>query len=334
MKKLLLLLAVTGLFSCQQKDVQVKRISNPRYATVIDTMYSQMPGCIFYQDGLIYWHDALAPENFIHIVDGISGKEVETLGSIGTGPEEYTAPMLALSPAGGLYISDANKPLERLYRWDKETDSVQVLRSDYQSQSEATRILHLQDEACLRFFPGSKRPFVTVKAGKIYRNGVLPLEEEITNGYDVFQGNIACNSQNGKLVYSAMRIPYLAVYEWGNEGWSLEKELKGTFEYTVTDKELKLSQSTRGAMELALTQDYIVLLQRDEPVEGKPEPPKYPRDMSSLPRSLFVYDYQLSLKKIINMPFPVLRICGDEATNQVYAVAVNPDFSVIKIEII
>jgi hypothetical protein len=83
-----------------------------------------------------------------------------------------------------------------------------------------------------------------------------------------------------------------------------------------------------------LTEDYIVLLQRDTEVEESINKQEMRgRNVASLPRSLFVYDYDLDLKKIVNMPFPMLRLCGDVETNTVYAMSVNPEFELIKIEL-
>ena len=53
--------------------------------------------------------------------------------------------------------------------------------------------------------------------------------------------------------------------------------------------------------------------------------------MSTLPRSLFVYDYDLNLIKIINMPFPLLRLCGDFDSDDCYIIGANPEFEILKI---
>lgn len=45
------------------------------------------------------------------------------------------------------------------------------------------------------------------------------------------------------------------------------------------------------------------------------------------------YDYNLNLKKIINMPFRMLRLCGDVESNTVYAMAINPEFELISIDL-
>lgn len=334
MKKLVLFFAgVAGLFSCQSGKDSVERVDNLEYETVVDTILSRMPGSIFYQDGLVYWHDALSSTRFVRVVDVSDGHELDGFGDVGSGPEEFTYPLLSLSPDGGFYLNDGNKPLEQLYRLNRSNDSLHVSKSAYDLIPRTTRMLHLKDDTRFYLCPGEEKMFLTVQKGKEYRNGVCPVSEAVSNRYDIVQGNVSYNAVNGKLVYSAMRLPYLAVYDWTTGGWQLDKELKSSFDYTLSDGEMKLSEKSSGAMELALTKDYIVLLQRDNEVEGSPSAPKFPRDMSVLPRSLFVYDYELELKKIVNMPFALLRLCGDENSDKVYAIAANPDFSLIRMDL-
>lgn len=334
MKKLVFFLAgAVSLFSCRSGNDSVERVSDIEYETVVDTIESQMPGSIFYQDGLAYWHDAFSSTSFVHVVNVSDGHELYGFGNVGNGPEEFTYPLLSLSPDGGFFLNDGNKPLELLYRPDRSTDSLHVSESAYDLVPRTTRMLHLADDIRFYLCPGEEKMFLTVQKGKEYHDGVCPISESISNKYDIFQGNVSYNAVNGKLVYSAMRLPYLAIYDWTASGWQLDKELKSSFDYTVSDGKMELSEKCSGAMELALTKDYIVLLQRDTEVEGEPSAPKYPRDMSVLPHSLFVYDYKLGLKKIVNMPFAMLRLCGDEKSNNVYAIAANPDFSMIRIDL-
>lgn len=102
--------------------------------------------------------------------------------------------------------------------------------------------------------------------------------------------------------------------------------------YFEADKYEIASQATRL---LCLDKDKTLsLFQRDTEVEESISKQEMRgRNVASLPRSLFVYDYDLKLKKIINMPFPMLRLCGDVETNTVYAMSVNPEFELIKIEL-
>ena len=334
MKKIVLsLVVVAGLFSCQSRKDSVERVSYIEYETIVDTIESRLPGSLFYQDGLVYWHDVLSSTHFIRVVNASDSHELYGFGDVGSGPEEFTNPLLSLCPDGGFYLNDGNKPLEQLCRQDCSADSLHVSKSVYTLIPRTTRMLHMKDDTCFYLCPGEDKMFLTVRDGKEYRNGVCPVSEEFSNKFDIVQGNVSYNAVNGKLVYSAMRFPYMAIYDWTADGWQLDKELKSSFDYTVSDGKIKLSGKFSGAMELALTKDYIVLLQRDKEVEGEPSAPKYPRDISVLPRSLFVYDYDLKLKKIVNMPFALLRLCGDESSDNVYAIAANPDFSMIRIDL-
>lgn len=86
-------------------------------------------------------------------------------------------------------------------------------------------------------------------------------------------------------------------------------------------------------MGLALTKRSIVTLDRDVVTEGEKTESKSPRDLSVLPHSLFVYDYNLNLTHIVNTKFPILRICGDTKTDFMYAIVLAPDYTLIKIDL-
>ncbi len=66
-----------------------------------------------------------------------------------------------------------------------------------------------------------------------------------------------------------MSFPYLATYSLDGCKLSLDKELSEKIDYTVQDGNLVTAKdSKRGAMELALTKNHIVTLDRDVVVEG------------------------------------------------------------------
>ena len=105
----------------------MERVSNLGYETVVDTIISRMPGSIFYQDGLVYWHDALSSTNFIRVVNVFDGQELCSFGNVGSGPEEFTNPLLSLYPDGGFYLNDGNKSIENLYHLDRSVNSLSIL---------------------------------------------------------------------------------------------------------------------------------------------------------------------------------------------------------------
>lgn len=336
MKKIVLSLLVSCLFfSCAEKNTEVQRISNQTYDVVSDSIYTRMPGTILYQDGIVYWEDPISFEKFVHAVDVKAKSEIASFANMGEGPDDFSVANLSLSPNGGLFINDSNKPLEILYK----VDGISVVSSSrkYNHDTRATSLLHLDGEEILYLCPNDENLFCVNKGGASEHSfGERPIKDEMSNAYNVFQGKMAYHASKNMLVYSSFNFPYLSVYKRSGAGaWSQAKELKGDCNYTVSEGKLRFaSDGKKGAMELALTDDYIVLLQRDVETEGSLSKDETKgRNVASLPRSLFVYDYDLNLKKIINMPFPMLRLCGDEATNTVYVMSVNPEFELISIEL-
>lgn len=325
------------LCSCNSRnqDINVERIADYEYTVISDSVYSRMPGSIFYQNGILYWHDVFSSESFIHAIDVETHKELQSFGNIGSGPEEFTTPLLSLLPSSGFLINDAQKKLEILYQIDKETDSLFVYAREYENKQKTTRLLYLDHSGLLYLCPAEEKPFyVKLDDTEGVCKGLQPIKEKITNGFDIFQGNIAYNSHNKSLVFCALGFPYMSVYQVENQDIKLKTELKSSVEYTISDGKLILDKDVRkGAMELALTNNYVVTLQRDEMVEGELPQAKQARDLSVLPHSLFIYDYDLNLIKIINMPFPLLRLCGDINSGSIYAIIANPDFMIIKIDL-
>ena len=47
------------------------------------------------------------------------------------------------------------------------------------------------------------------------------------------------------------------------------------------------------------------------------------RDLSKVPNTIFVYDYNFNLKKIINMSMPILRIAAKGDSNTLYAIGID-----------
>ena len=322
------------LASCQNEKKEIERVGDVSFSVISDSIYSRMPGGIFYQDGILYWHDAVSSENIIHTLDVVTGNEIATFGDIGMGPKEFVRPMLSLSSKKGLYLTDLEKGLQALAQIDNDSDSLKLIYQSCGKEELVTSLLHISNDDILYFKPDKDEPFELCVDGVKYQGGRWPIQEKITNGFDVFQGALGYNSQNLCLVYSTYGFPYTAVYKLQNNKISLLKEMKTDIDYSVVENELKLGKgNSKGLTELGLTREYIVMLQRDVEIEGELPKPKSPRDISTLPRSLFVYDYDLNLKKIINMPFPLLRLCGDVNSNCIYAVAIDPEYMIIKINL-
>ena len=331
----ILFIAIAMFSSCSEKNGEVQRISNQAYKVISDSIYSRMPGTILYQDGIVYWQDVPSFEKFIHAIDVKTQSEITSFANRGKGPHDFTAPELSLAPEGGLYINDGNKPLEILYQIDARSNLSTQIRK-YENNPIATRLLHLDNGTTLFLCPDKNELFhIHREDNTDISFGERPIGERINNAYDVFQGNLNYHPKKKMLVYSNLTFPYLAIYKHSADGnWSRTSELKEDWDYTISEGELRYSpKGKKAAMEMALTDDYIVLLQRDTQVEETVSSKERGRSMALLPHSLFIYDYDLQLKKIINMPFPMLRLCGDAETNTVYAMCVDPEFELISINL-
>ena len=323
-------------FSCSGKNVEVQRISNLEYVVVSDSIYTRMPGTILYQDGIVFWEDPISFDNIIHAVDVKNRTELLAFGNRGEGPNDFTETIMSLDSEGGIIVNDLNKPLEIHFQVNIDKKSVSFSSYKYDCDNKATRLLYLDKGKVLYHYPEAEKMFQVKENTSEYSFGERPIKEKMNNAYDIFQGQIAYNPQRRLLVYSNLIFPYLSIYKrLDSEGWSQIGEWKENLDYTISEGKLNFApDSKKGAMELALTNDYIVLLQRDTEIEENiSNKDMRGRNMASLPRSLFVYDYDLNLKKIVNMPFPMLRLCGDVETNTVYAMSVNPEFELIKLEL-
>ena len=100
------------------------------------------------------------------------------------------------------------------------------------------------------------------------------------------------NANRNRLVYSSMSFPYLATYSLDGCKLSLDKELPEKIDYTVQDGNLvTLKIPSAARWNWSLTKNHIVTLDRDVVVEGEKPKGASPRDPSTLPHSLFIYDY-------------------------------------------
>lgn len=329
-----LLIFTFVLMSCNSGQQDVIRISNPQYSVITDSIYARLPGDILYQNGLVYWWDPFSGEDFLHVVDVETGKEVTRFGNIGQGPTDFTLPMFSLSPTNGLYVNDTNKDLEILYQWDNQNDSLVMAFDKYENDPNSVRISCIDETTKVLLCPENDRIFNVIKknAGSIHF-GNRPVTDSLINAYDVFQGCLGYNPYRKQLVYSCISFPYIAVYghnSWTD--WTLLSEQKAVQEYRVVENELNFnSDASYGSTEMALTKDYIVLLKFDFEIEDYIKRDEIGTVAAKMPRSLFVYDYELNLEKIINFSFPVIRLCGDPETDTIYAIIVNPEYELIKI---
>lgn len=318
------------LFSaCSSRNNEIERV-NIEFSTVFDSIESKMPGQLIVNDQYAIWSDPFSSENQIHIISLNIKKEIAKLINIGNGPEDFLTPGFSLSSTNELIAYDMNNNKMALVSLDNITNGKKPLISILTKETkDITRIVKTDNNSFIYFNPNEQYPF-KLENGKYF--GKYPFDENVENKFNVAQGNIAYNSQNGYFIYSTIYYPYIAAYKKNNSTFELVWEKKEEIDYTISDNKIILNNKRKGAMELAITKDYIVTLQRDYQNDPTDET-TVGRDFTKIPQTLFLYDYKSNLKKILHFHVPILRIAAETKSNTIYAIVINPDFTLVKCEI-
>lgn len=326
------ILCVLSFVGCKEKkSPPLTRISDMKYTTISDSLYSMSPAALFYQDSKLYWMDPMCSEGFMHIVDAGTGKEISRFGNLGDGPEEFNAPLVSPFPEGGIYIKDGTRRKAAIYHLKGGQITSDFFT--YPGGRNATAIASIQKKSLVYLYPNGEMPFELQKGNRYTGFGHFPTEETGKDGFNVFQGALKYNAEKEYLMYASAEFPYIAVYNLKDDKCELVCETNNKLDYTVTDGEVMPSRKAPfGIWELSFTKDYIITVQNDEKTEGRLTRKDIFIDQK-LPHSVFVYDYDLNPIRIYHFPFKVLRISGDSESNTVYLIVEDKEFKIIKFQI-
>jgi len=328
-------LAFLFLLSCKvDSQKKIERVSL-NIEIISDSIYTRMPGRLFKISKHIVWQDPFESNGFIHVIDVETKKEVGVMGNVGQGPKEFNTPSINKGSKNTLLIFDLNTKRQAIFSLDSL-----ILHKDYYiplynaSNKKVTRKIQLNDKSIISLTPEKTQPFKIEKNELIIEFGSSPINEQIENGYNIFQGSIAYNENKKILVYSVIYFPYIAIYKRIDEfNFKLQNEHKEEVQYDISNNKLILSKNNRsGISEMTLTKDYIVTIQRDYE-RKKTEESTIGMDFEKLPQTIFLYNYKGELQKIADVGIPILRIAGDIESNDLYAFGVDPEFVLVKCEL-
>lgn len=331
MKKVILLLQFCLLLSAcsYNENMETERITMEP-TIVYDNIESRMPGMLMVCGEFAVWTDPFVTEGQSHILDLKEKKEIGKFVNVGNGPKEFITPAFSLSDDKELIVHDMNGDKMAIYAIGNAQEGQELAGSFFDKKTQGlTRLIKIGNNDFISFDPNSTFPFQTANG---HNFGKYPFGNEIDNNYNVSQGNIAYNPDKKIFVYSTISFPYMAAYKKEKDKFELLWEQKGDLDYSISENKIVLDKKKKGSMELALTKDYIVTLQRDYQSDPTNEA-KVGRDFTKLPQTLFLYDYKSNLRKIVDLGMPVLRIAADIKNNVVYAIVVNPDFMIAKCEL-
>ena len=332
MKNLSLLFFCLLCVACSQTPQIEHDVVEP--TVIFNDIESRMPGSLMILDHYAIWSDPLSADDQVHVINLQTNQEIGKFLDIGNGPNEFVTPDYTLTSNNNVIVYDTSQDKMSFYSIDSlEKQKNPLLMTIKAGTKGYTRIIDTQGQNFVKFKPDNKYPFLYDQ--QPFGKCLFEKEEEFNNRFDVLQGNIAYNRDNQTFIYSAFDFPYIAAYkkEEQPDNFRLLWERKGDIDYYVSEGKMILDRTRMGAMELALTKDYIVTVQRDYQTDPTDES-RVGRDFSLCPQTLFVYDYQSNLKRIIDFKMPILRIGSDIKNNTIYAIVVNPDFCLVKYDIL
>ena len=173
-------------------------------------------------------------------------------------------------------------------------------------------------------------PFGIIDGKHIYYSGKFPIESsEISerSKFNRFQGVTAYNPVNEMLLYSTYSFKYMALYKREGVRWNLIKETKVP-DYTIKNGNIKFEKKGIGVSEVTMTKNYIVTAEyEDKNVTEK----DLRQNNYILPNLLCFYDYDLTLRKVLKIGKPIMRIGGNTDSDTIFAIVEDPDFKIVSI---
>ncbi len=312
---------------CNHND-SVERVSS-QFVTVFDSIFSTNIQNMIYTGKYLVWN-SIRETPILHIIDPNIGKEIVSLGSIGNGPHEFISPMLKKYNRDTIYVCDPNTLKQRLIPIHSNfNDSMFVSMPDLTINSIVENKLFIDNKSFITYsLDIDKSPFKYVSDRESFSFGKHPLnlEYKITPSLVSY---LTYNYDKEVLVCFFTYFPYMAIYQKKDNSFELVNEISQQVDYSVENDYVTFHSDCLGAVDVALTKDYIVSVEYDYNngddvvLNGNPDDFKYPH-------CLFVRDYKGTLLKIVDFDFQIKSISGDCENNDIYCLVQNPEYQIIK----
>lgn len=318
------------LIGCKKEKKTVIYETAP-YQLLNADIITTMPGNLLIAGKYLVWENPFARDYFISVHEANTGKKIGVMGKVGEGPEEFVTGGLRGSCIDNkLFATDANGntqgylSIDSLIQHKKTfialTDSERILRSSMAEIEKGVFVGNTEN--------GDADYFKASINGRDTTFGVYPIEtvKRHVGGY------MAYDSISGLLAYCSFNFPYLSLYKRVKDSFSLQWERKSEKGYEIVKDRVKFDRKIGGVFGVCLSKDYIITLERDRTKEPIDES-TVGRDASKCPHTVFLYDYNAQLIKIVDLGIPVMRIAADRSSNTLYAIGVDPDFVLVKYEL-
>lgn len=322
---------IVGLVGCgceSNKD-QVEQV-DIKAETIIESLSTRLPGEPFIKDNTLIMIDPFSSEGFIRIYDISNGVEIAKAGKLGQGPEEFITPEGSQIYEGHLVIFDANLNSVGYFNIDsiinKKKSLIQIDKNEH--YQDLIRFMKIDNEFSIGVGYGNK-PLKLIRAatGSLDEFGKYPIDEEINNALDVFQGSVKYHADRGLIAHAYFHTQHIDLYQKDGDAFKLkwEREFQEP-DFMIVNSTLKWGKNQlKGFSDICFTKDYIVALVNEgmKVNEGG-------RDIKYVPKTLFVLDYQGNFLKKYHLDIPTLRISASLDSNTIYAIGLNTDFCLMK----
>lgn len=262
-----------------------------------------------------YFYTPTVLSNFaIGIFNLNSGEVIAGAVRIGKGPKEFITPQISQIYNDQLLISDVNKNQQALFRLkdalEGNNECYLFPKVDFVNY---TRVLIIDKDNLVYLTPDNDKLFYHLKNDSLIKFGEKFLRVNEQSQYTLFQGELAYHFTHRKLVYGNIFLPYISTFDFMNGSFTPSNQT------IKSGKKLKYDKKRIGIGALTLTKDYIVCLQRDYKIDRTDES-TVGRDYSKLCKTVFLYDFNCKLVKIINLQYPVIRIASVQENNDIVAI--------------
>lgn len=321
-------LLLLPLFSCSEK-MEVERVE-AKYELLSEDIFTRMPGNLLLADSYLVWTDPFTTDYFVHVHQVSDGKKVGVMGKQGQGPNEFITPMVSqLSYNRNIHTVDANGKTRGYLSIDSllaGKNPMIPFKDERESQ------LYKVDSVTLVGYTEDEEPFylqADVDGSGLKLFGDYPIGEVKQH----IGGTLAYNREREVLAFVSYDMPYLALYQKSGKGFTKEcsTEVDDNY-YDIVNGRIKFDRKRAGIREVCMSKDYIIGLQRDYAVDDLDER-TVGRDVSKCPQTVFLYDYEGKLRKIVNLGIPVMRIAADHRSNVLYAIGADPEYILVKFEL-
>lgn len=333
-ERLFYLHIVVFLFSCStnEKRIETETIS---FEVLTDSIHSRMPGTLLVLDDYLVWEDAFSFDNFMNVVDLSTGFGIRSIGELGQGPEEFNTPVISKTYDDRIFVFDLNTRHQAYYCLDMIDNPQKIyLKHTDNHQQKITGKIQIDENKFVVLQPSENQMFKFIWENDSIEFGESVIAEKaVSNLYDINQGVMHYNNEEKKLVFASFLFPFIDIYNLESNIVTsvFRNQIKGDL-YSRSGDLIKKDTKKTGNMDITLSKDYVITIQRDYE-NDKTDESSVGMDFNKLPKTLFLYDYSGNLKRIVDVGIPVFRVGSNTKDNTVYAIGVNPDFMIVKIEL-